>query len=862
MHAGARVARAAASRLRQPVVLTLLLTLAVAGAGAALTGHVPPAALLDGPDGAPLLLVAVGLAVAFFVTELGQALVEVRRQAYSFSLSGVPLLLGVLYLPPTALLVARLVGALCAFAVQRASPVKAAFNSASYLLDTALVLALTGALLPGPGTLTLRTAALCYVALAVVDLLMSLLVLLVIRIHQGPVTVAEVVEVLGPAAAFVLLNTAVALITASLLSDGLLGAVLLSLFVVVTAGAYRGFLVLRARHQSLQVVQDFVEHGEGAGSVEELAQGLLDRLRSLLRASRVELTLLEDGDAQALHVRADEHGIDVTRADGAALDRLLARALEDGTPLLLGPRDTGLPAAWLHARGVADALVVPLSRSGARGVVVALDRVGEATAFTRDDLALLQTLSGHLAVALHSRRLVQRLLREATHDALTGLPNRALLLERLQHALVAPHSGPPAVLLLDLDRFKEVNDALGHHVGDALLQVVAERVRGAVRGDATVARLGGDEFAVLLPGAAGDRDDPRAHAAAQAAAVTVAERVSQALSAPVQLPDVVVSTGASTGIAVAGPGQAHTDLLRHADTAMYAAKAAGAPVTVFSPALDVGRAERLALLADLHLALERDELELQYQPKLHLASGTATAVEALVRWQHPVLGRLSPDAFVPLAESTGLVEQLTATVLSLAVRQARSWLDDGVDVTVAVNLSARNVNNAALPDLVAATLAAHDLPADRLVLEITESSLLGDVERTVPTLHRLAATGVALSLDDFGTGYSSLSYLQRLPVHELKVDRSFVKGLDATPAGRTSELLVRSIIGLAHGLGLRVVAEGVEDADVLDHLRELGCDLAQGYHLSRPVPAPELPAVLRRLARPLALPVQTGVRSR
>ena len=320
MHAAARVrqrTRVLFAGLREPAGLTVLLTLLVAATGAVLLQRAGSAPLLAAPDGALLVLAAVALAATFFVAELGQALVEVRRQAYSFSLSGVPLLLGLLYLPPTWLLVTRLLAALCAFLVQRASPIKAAFNTASYLLDTALVLALTSWLLPGPTALTLRTAALCYLSLAVVDLLMSLLVLLVIRLHQGPLTAAEVTEVLAPAAGFVLLNSAFALIGALLLTGGALGTVLLALFVVVTAGVYRGFLVLRARHQSLQVVQEFIRHGEGAGSVEELAEGLLARLRILLRASRVELTLLDDRGALTLHVRAEEAGAAVGRGSGS-----------------------------------------------------------------------------------------------------------------------------------------------------------------------------------------------------------------------------------------------------------------------------------------------------------------------------------------------------------------------------------------------------------------------------------------------------------------------------------------------------------------------------------------------------------------
>ena len=269
---------------------------------------------------------------------------------------------------------------------------------------------------------------------------------------------------------------------------------------------------------------------------------------------------------------------------------------------------------------------------------------------------------------------------------------------------------------------------------------------------------------------------------------------------------------------------------------MYAAKASGTSIAVYTADLDAGRGDRLALLADLHLALEHDELELHYQPKLDLAFNVVTGVEALVRWTHPTRGPVPPDVFIPLAESTGLIDQLTRLVLAKALHQCRSWQDAGLDLTVAVNLSARNVMNNDLPDLVAVALVDAGLPAHKLILEITESCLMGDPERTIPTLERLSDIGVTLSLDDFGTGYSSLSYLQRLPVREVKIDRSFVLGLSHATDSHASGVLIRSIISLGTSLSLRIVAEGVETAEALETLRQLGCDIIQGYHIGRPVP--------------------------
>lgn len=821
--------------LRDPRMLTLALTGAMAVTGIALTTVAPARALLAAPGGYATGVLVLALVAAFFLTELGQALIEFRQQAYSFSLAGIPLLLGLLYCPPQYLVMARLAAAVIAFTVQRASGLKFAFNTASYLLDTALVIAIAHQMLGDTAALSPRTAVLCYAALAAVDLLMSALVLLVIRINDGPLSRAEAVEVLLPAAGFVALNTAVGFICAVLLGAGALGGLLLLLFVGVTAGVYRGYLVLRRRHQSLEVVEQFIEHSEGPGTVDDLAGRLLNEICTLVRASRVELTLRDDAGNIDLRVLSDgpSHTIAPVNGGRRASDRSYSEGLPGEAAIISAKSPDPAHRRWLREHGARDAVVVPVTRDGAQGTLVAVDRLGEATNFTADDLSVLQALAGHLSVALRNTQLVARLRHDATHDMLTGLPNRALLTERLKVAIAgATGIHRPAVLLLDLDRFKEVNDALGHHVGDQLLQVVAARLEAIGEPDSTVARLGGDEFAVLLP------------MCSRSSAVAAAERIAATLRVAVDLPDVTVSTAASIGVALAAAGHTHSDVLRHADTAMYAAKASGTAVTVYTTDLDAGRAERLALLADLTVALERDQLELHYQPKLDLAFDVVTGVEALVRWTHPTLGPLAPDVFIPLAESTGLIDQLTDVVLGKALRQCRAWQDAGLDLVVAVNLSARNVLNPALPDNVAAALVAVGLPAQKLILEITESSVMGDPERTVPTLERLAAIGVTLSLDDFGTGYSSLSYLQRLPVREVKIDRSFIMGMTLESEKHASGVLVRSIIGLGASLGLRIVAEGVENAEVLAQLRHLGCDIIQGYHVGRPVPAHELIAAL------------------
>jgi diguanylate cyclase (GGDEF)-like protein/PAS domain S-box-containing protein len=431
---------------------------------------------------------------------------------------------------------------------------------------------------------------------------------------------------------------------------------------------------------------------------------------------------------------------------------------------------------------------------------------------------------------LERSRAEADLRRQALHDGLTGLPNRVLLYERLEHAIGGSASCIPqcALLVLDLDRFKEVNDALGHQVGDSLLRQIGKRLQGAVLPTDLVARLGGDEFAVLLP----DTDATRA--------TQVAEDVGRVFQAPFVLESQSIEVDASIGIAVApAHGQNADTLLRCADGAMYHAKRSGIGVAMYSRGEDQARPDRLALLGELRHAIERDELLLHYQPKLDLRDGALVGVEALVRWQHPQRGFLAPGEFIDLAEQTGVIHPLSRWVLEAALRQHQAWRTLGMDIAVAVNLSRRVLQDQHLPDMVAQLCVRWSVPPSALVLEITESSLMADPVRARTNLEQLRALGVRMSIDDFGTGYSSLASLQDLSVDELKIDQSFVHAM-ATDAN--ARAIVRAIIDLADALKLRVVAEGVEDRATWDVLAGLGCEVAQGYFLSPPLAAAELEA--------------------
>jgi len=435
------------------------------------------------------------------------------------------------------------------------------------------------------------------------------------------------------------------------------------------------------------------------------------------------------------------------------------------------------------------------------------------------------------SLELSSRELLmanETLQHQTLHDPLTDLANRQLLLKRIEEALsAAEQRGSGMVLLmLDLDRFKEINDSFGHQLGDQLLQQVGQRLSQAADAAATVARLGGDEFAVFLPTA----DETRAQ--------EVALALSGALEASFLIGEYPLQVEASIGIALYPThGRDALTLFRHADVAMYVAKQRHQGCTLYDIRHDQFSPHRLALLGDLRKAIINGELRLYYQPKADLHTGLVESVEALVRWQHPTHGFIPPDQFIPLAEQTGLIEPLTRWVVETALAQCRSWMESGITLSVAVNLSVWNLRDGSLPDTIADLLARYAVPPSRLCCEITESAMMTDAEHALQVLQRLFALGVRIAIDDYGTGYASLAYLKRLPADELKIDRAFVQYLATDQADHA---IVRSTVSMAHSLGIRVVAEGVEDQATWDMLADLKCDIAQGYYLSRPVPAQDL----------------------
>ncbi len=441
----------------------------------------------------------------------------------------------------------------------------------------------------------------------------------------------------------------------------------------------------------------------------------------------------------------------------------------------------------------------------------------------------------------------QELRYQAHYDGLTGLSNSTKFIDLLDQAVqvAAGQQHTLAVLVLDVDRFKDVNDTFGHDGGDLLLQEVGMRLQQIIPESSVASRLSGDEFAVLLQGA----DEEKV----QAVAVTI----QRTLEEPCRIDGYPVQIDASIG-GVLYPTHAKDGLtlLRRADMAMYVAKQAHEGYALFEEAFEQHTPRRLGLIADLRRAITTDELTLYYQPKVNLGTGSVSCVEALVRWQHPAQGLIPPDEFIPLAEQTGLIKALTRWVLEEAVGQCGTWLRAGRELGVAVNLSAWDLRDVKLPERVAALLECHAVPARLLSIELTESSVMTDMRRSLDILAQLFALGVSISIDDFGTGYSSLAYLKRLPVNELKIDRSFVQQLSTSVADAT---IVRTMVELAHSFGLRVVAEGIEDRTVLDMLTAFHCDLAQGYYFSRPLPVQHFEQWLQKAETCAARAAGTGV---
>jgi diguanylate cyclase (GGDEF)-like protein len=820
----AKTAQATRSEARVWLLTASMAAVGVAGWG--LWGMYQPQS--PAPFGVSWLVVLAGFALA----EILLVHFEFRGQAQALTLGEVPLIIGLMFCAPSGVLLARLGGSAIALVTYfRQSREKLGFNLAMHTLKVLAALAVYRAVLGDASPISTRGWAAAYLAAAAADLVSHVAILAVITVTAGRPPRAAVAPMALTCTITAFTNSSLALTAAVMVWHEPSAVWLLAIVAGVYVVGYRAHSAMRQRYANLERLYRFTRALSGAVTERDVIDAVLRESAELLRAERAELAVTL-GSTVRRYCRDADGALHSDWVEASEVER---RVLDTGQSVLLAQRPRGGQRHEGLDAGFRDVIAVPVHvDDDAAAVLVVADRASEVSTFDQADLRLFETLANHAAVALHGGQLLEQLRDEvaaneyqALHDHLTGLANRALFAQRVSESLAGPERDSTTVMLMDLDRFKEINDTLGHHTGDMVLRHVAARLVRATGDRGTVARLGGDEFAVVCRQPLGERG-----------AIAFAEELRAAAESPVAVDEMVLEAQASVGITMAPlHGTDAATLLQRADVAMYSAKQHHQGVTVYDPEHDNYTARHLSLVTELRVALAEGALELYYQPQVDMRNGAVLAVEALLRWNHPLHGFIPPDEFIPVAEHGGLMGRLTSWVIDTALRQQRAWRAAGLDLSIAVNVSARSLMDPNLVGEIESRLLTHGVAADRLVLELTETGVMTDAARGIDVLHRLAATGCHLSIDDFGTGYSSLSRLARLPVDEVKIDRSFVMGMttDASNA-----VIVRSTIDLARGLGLRVVAEGVEDQAAYNALVALDCDVAQGYLLSRPLPAEAL----------------------
>ncbi|HLK41787.1 MAG TPA: EAL domain-containing protein, partial [Thermoleophilia bacterium] len=778
------------------------------------------------------------VAAAFALTDIFVIHVPLRRNAYTISCSEVPLVIGLLVLPPPLLLLSRLVaGAPVLILHRRQAPMKVVFNLCNNAINMSVVAAVYRAVLGHGSPLTPGGWGAAFAALVAGHLVDTCTITIAASLASGSLqrSVLRTIMTMGLIGAVA--NTALALGAVSMVWRDRAAAWFLAAIAAALFLAYRAFISLSQRYGRLELLYGFTKSLSDSSRTDDLLAAILAQAAQLLRAEWAEVVLV-NGDDEGLCLSLDEGGSvrrrRLSRDPGMLEEEVIAGA--QSRLLRRSKHDSETWRVVCADQPVRDALIAPLrGDSGVLGVLAVANRLDDVSTFDGEDLKLFETLAAHATVAFEKEQLIEQLRQELTdkeyqslHDSLTGLGNRAFFHRCVTAALgqAGAHNRQVAVMLIDLDRFKEVNDTLGHHTGDRLLKHISSRLSTHLR-DAHIARLGGDEFAICLPAVSNQEEALRA-----------AEEIRSFVEEPVMLGDITVDVGASVGVALFPEhGRDSSTLLQRADVAMYSAKSESTGTAIYSPESDSYNPRRLSLAGELRAAISQGELLVYYQPIANLATGRIERVEALVRWNHPKHGILSPDEFVPLAEHTGTISALTSYVLRQSLQQVRRWQALELDLGVSVNLSVRVLMDVGLPADVAEALASSGVDPHALNLEITESMIMADPKRIIGVLHRLADLGMELAVDDFGTGYSSLGYLRQLPVSEVKIDKSFVLHLAEQ---QNDNVIVRSIVDLANNLGLRTVAEGVENRDSLDRLAALGCNDIQGYLLSRPQPAEAL----------------------
>ncbi|MBO0869026.1 MAG: sensor domain-containing phosphodiesterase [Micromonosporaceae bacterium] len=764
----------------------------------------------------------------FVLAEATLLEVEVRRHGVTISLADIPMILALLYLPPLAIVSVRVVAYLAVQIRRGIAPIKVGFNLANAAAATsaaALIVSVFGpqgmnhsAWLGHPSSWVVLLGA------VTVDVLFSVLAVIgVIGLVQGGMSVRRVVRTATPSLVVGETNAVVGLIVLLAIQHSAWAVLPIVALGGVLVMVYRGYAQSLRRHKSVTEMHDLTRLIAETRHDGTLADVLLGRVRELLSAEYATLWLPAQNryPETLLSARADDKGlIDLS----ATPEAMRLRAVETGETVAAGPKlGTDEMRAHLRERGTKDAIVVPLrSGSAVIGCLEVAVRMGDVSFFGEHDVRLLETVAAQVGVAVENNRLVDRLRFDAHHDTLTGLPNRRRMLAALEEAVKIRAPGEVvAVIEFDVSGLRDVNDSLGYAAGDQLLAEVARRLRTVAPPAALVARIGGDQFVVML------------RLAGAEAALEFAAQLRTAVQDPLSIGSLTLDVDTAVGIALhPDHGTEASALLQRADVATHAAKTMSSAVQMFNLGMESRSARRLGLATDLRYALDNNEIEVYFQPKVSLRTRQLVGVECLARWEHPTHGSVAPEDFVAVAEHTGLLSRLTDVVLTEGLRRCREWVDASRPLSVAVNLSSRTLMDPTFPARLTTLLDEYHVEPDQLTLEITEDGVITETDRPMPILHKLHDLGVRLSVDDFGTGYSSLSYLRRLPVQEIKIDRNFVQGMATDPGDLA---IVRAVVDLSRHFGLTVVAEGVESELTLTLLDDIGCDIGQGYLFSRPL---------------------------
>jgi diguanylate cyclase (GGDEF)-like protein len=785
------------------------------------------------------------LAVGFALAELYALHLQFRGETHTVTLNEIIIVLGLFVVSPAGLVAAHVVGASVSLAiVQRQKPLKLFFNISQFALGTIVAIMVFRAIgyTSGPGSWV--AALLACVAASVVGIAA---IAFAITFSEGHCPLASILRSFSFGVAGTAVNTMLGLVMVIMWTQDAKTVPLLVGPVAVVFVAYRAYLSEHTKTAGLQFLYRASELLSDAGDLETGLVALLDFARQTFHAEIAEVVLLGEKDDELGYRTTSGPGDRSSRLAPVEIDavRSVIAATDASSNVVQIRPDAGSALAHRDGVEVASMMVATLSdESGVRGgVFVARAKGTVAETFAKDDVKLFETFANHLGTTMEKsrlsvslaqlRQLKQELAHQAYHDPLTGLPNRALFRESVDEALAhaAAHSSKVAVLFIDLDDFKTVNDTMGHHAGDAQLIEVARRIDMAVPKDGIAARLGGDEFAVLLRNVGKD-SDVRA----------VADRILVALGDPIDIDGQPVVTHASIGIATHVGATDAAELMQHADVAMYTAKRNGkGRFDEFEQNMSLSVARRHQLKLGLERAIANNEFVLHYQPVIDVSTGSITATEALLRWKDPTRGLMPPSEFVGVAEETGLIVPIGRFVLREACRQAAEWAQEHEGLRVFVNLSTRQLADPDIVEDVCSALEDAGLDPTRLTLEVTETAMMRDIDEARETLFALKKLGVDLAIDDFGTGFSSLSYLRQLPIDVLKIAKPII---DAICDSSEDSAFVKGIIELGHVVGLRVVAEGVEHVEQYAQLIDMGCDYVQGYYHSPSLEPAELLEIL------------------